>query len=156
MILYSKISKHKFKQLINKYNLQEIFNSIIFSSDYNIKYYKLGINKLFYKQGFVIIYNDLSDKIVNEKGTIFYKFNDTLITFFKDNEIYLLKIKNLDKLFYNTYDYQPCKFNHCKYLIHKSENIELCQKHIILKSLEKYIYYNNINNINVNNIQNEY
>jgi hypothetical protein len=144
MYYYNLISKSDFVNLITKIGLKETKNINIPKEDY-IKYYKLGINTLYYKYGYIILHNDITERINNEKGTIYYQYHDNLINFFKKYNICLKINENIDCLFSN--NHKICKIPSCKYLI--NYNHDLCHKHIIFNSLKKYLYLKLINDISI-------
>ena len=143
MYYYTLISKSSFFNFITNLNLKETeINNI---KETYIKYYKLGINILYYKYGYLILYNDISDRVNNERGTIYYKYHDNLVNFFKNYDIDLKNIDDIDFLFFN--NNKICKIPNCKHLINYNHN--LCHQHIILNSLKKYLYLKLINDTSI-------
>ena len=132
MIYFDNISKAKFRILKNNLKLNELYLKE------NIKYYELGENIVYFENFMIFVKNNINSKIINEKGSIYYKYNEHLINFFLKQNVNLKKYKEIEKK-------NPCKIINCT----KNAINNFCQEHIILKSLKKYLYYKLINNTEI-------
>lgn len=140
MILSCNITKLQMKNIVSELCLKEIENNIDDKSE--IVTYKMGVNIIFFYYGKMFIKNNIIDKVLKEKGTIYYNFDIQLKIFFKKKfnlnlEKDIFKISNQIK--------EKCLINNCNY---SNLNNNYCKKHIILDSLKEYIFYKIINNIN--------
>ena len=133
MIYFDYIEKPIFRNIVNDLKLNKLFTKE------NITYYQLGENLVYFKNYKIIVKNEIIPKLLNEKGTIYYKYDQHLINFFLNKNI-KLKIfkKNFEKI-------EKCQIINCN---NNSIN-KFCSKHIIISSLKEYLYYKLINDINV-------
>ena len=139
MILSCNVTKLQMRNIVSELSLKEIEND--FDDKSEIVTYKMGVNIIFFYYGKMFIKNNIIDKVLKEKGTIYYNFDIQLKNFFKKKfNLFLFRDEFiiLDKK-------EKCLINTCNY---SKLNNNYCKKHIILDSLKEYIFYKIINNIN--------
>tara|TARA_B100000795_G_scaffold234799_1_gene194120 strand:+ start:885 stop:1304 length:420 start_codon:yes stop_codon:yes gene_type:complete len=106
-----------------------------------IKKFKFFEYLVYFKEGYLVLETSINLRQINEFGDKYYDIDKEIITCLKDisgSETDLSFATEIDPLpFRNNLTGYICSFNLCK--IELVEGYESCDRHIILKSLKKWL-----------------